>query len=103
MVRNEVNGDFIPAGSKPANTLSAAMLIDQHVFVKPELQTALQVTIRRTKGLSRGLANSSAEYTTSMLRFWNFTASQPAATATSMSRFAISISPLWLIPISATM
>ena len=31
--------------------------------------------------LSRERANSSSEYTTSRVRFWNFTASQPAAAA----------------------
>ncbi len=35
------------------------------------------------------------------VRFWNFTASQPAMPAPSMSFLAISSEPLWLMPISA--
>lgn len=34
------------------------------------------------------------------VRFWNFTASQPASAAASISANAFSRSPLWLMPIS---
>ncbi len=37
---------------------------------------------------------------TSGVRFWNFTASQPASAAASISAKAFSSSPLWLMPIS---
>jgi hypothetical protein len=37
------------------------------------------------------------------VRFWNFTASQPASAAWSMSASALPSSPLWLIPISPVM
>jgi hypothetical protein len=40
---------------------------------------------------------------TSGVRFWNFTASQPAAAAWSISAKALASSPLWLIPISPVM
>jgi hypothetical protein len=45
-------------------------------------------------GFSRGFANSSAVYTTSTVRFWNFTASTSATLATSIKRRAIPRSPL---------
>ena len=37
------------------------------------------------------------------VRFWNLTASQPAAAAWSISANALLSSPLWLMPISPVM
>lgn len=53
-------------------------------------------------GVSRGTSRWSTGTHSRGVRFWNFTASHPAAFAASMRRFAIVTSPLWLIPISAT-
>src|SRR3990170_9017488 len=42
-------------------------------------------------------------YNRSALKLWNFTASAPASAAASIRRSAMSKSPLWLLPASATM
>ena len=52
------------------------------------------------QGVWRILSRWSLGVLISGVRFWNFTAWQPAATATSMSCLAMSTSPLWLMPIS---
>ncbi len=51
-------------------------------------------------GVSRGTSRMCSGVAISGVRFWNFTACAPHSTATSMSRFAISTSPLWFRPIS---
>src|SRR5438094_5195293 len=52
-------------------------------------------------GVGRMASRSAGGTQTSGVRFWNFTASQPARAAASTSLRAMSRSPLWLIPISA--
>ena len=51
-------------------------------------------------GVERILSRMSIGVEMSGVRFWNFTALAPALAATSMSCLAISMSPLWLMPIS---
>ncbi len=51
-------------------------------------------------GVSRGTSRMCSGVAISGVRFWNFTAWAPDSTATSMSRLAISTSPLWFRPIS---
>ena len=55
----------------------------------------------RPQGVSRSSSHCSFGTQSSGVRFWNFTASAPDSTAPSISFFAISSDPLWLIPISA--
>src|SRR6478609_7168413 len=53
-------------------------------------------------GVSRSMSHWSRGTHSSGVRFWNFTASQPASAATWIRARASSSSPLWLMPISAT-
>src|SRR5262245_26218232 len=54
----------------------------------------------RPHGVSRSTFHWSRGTHFSGVRFWNLTASTPASSAPSISRFAISTEPLWLMPIS---
>src|SRR5882757_4901711 len=57
----------------------------------------------RPQGVSRSISHWSRGVAISGVRFWNLTASQPAATAASIRANAFSRSPLWLMPISPVM
>ena len=86
------------------------------VGVGVELEPALEISVAGAERIVAGPRQlfggklpglfpeqgSSAEYTTSTVRFWNFTAWQPAMEATSTSFLARLRSPLWLMPISPT-
>ena len=94
VARKELKARRIARRAEPRDATIRAVPVDLVVLRRPNSRPSFCSRCVVPQGLSRGAVKTSSEYTTSIVRFWNFTASQPASTASSISRLAISRSPL---------
>ena len=83
------------------NITSGILLeLELYIFLIISRCSSFSVPVYKAKIGESSVNSVSFEYTLSIVRFWNLTASAPASAEISTSFFAISRSPLWFIPIS---